>query len=877
MPCGWVLHICHIYRTNLRPIQKRTRENSQGGFIVAHLCWIGATLYLLRHPPYLSTRFMKNSIVSSELPPGHSPAAAGGPAAPVPYESEWGSGSDPSDAGEGGGSQAARLRRYWAAIKRFWWLVAGITALGTAAGVIATRSVQPTYDAHGAVWIAAAGITNNGNNGPIRAPDLLPNGSWSALVKSFAVVDRVVAQMHLWYKPKAVRDTVVLAGLMPTERTVAGDYTLSIDPTGTHYTLSELMHGVVERGIVGDSIGRVVGFAWEPSPLLLHGNQLVGFWVSQPRALAVSLIQRIEVSGQEQSNILILAISGPEKVQTAGVLTAWMQAFVDQAAELRGQNMSEVAHAMEEQRSGAQQAQRAAETALQTFRAQNMTKPGEGVSTSAALTGGTAGDALANEFFKTQSDYEDTRRDRLALDSVADRARRDGMVSPDEIAAIPAVTNAPSLMQTVKELVAKEAQLRDLRQSLTDSNPQVQALLADVNMLRKQTIPTQAANAASVLHQHESDLKDKLAEDSLKLTDIPERSIDEARLRQNLAEAEGVYTAVEGRYEAAKLGSEGTAPDVRILDRALPSSTPQRNIIMLMMVGGFGGSFVFGIVLALLLDLIDPRFRYPEQITHELKLEVLGAVPAVPKPGDSHSNPDAMLQSVEAFRSLRMNLRHEFNTPPVLLTVTSPGAGDGKSMVVSNLALSFSEAGYRTLLIDGDIRRGKLHSVFGIDRRPGLLDYLAGDVEAHAVLREVPMHVNLTLIPGGTRRHRGPELLTSARLPALLDMVRSRFDVILMDSAPLAAGVDAYALGVATGSMVLVMRTGVTDRRVAKAKLKLVERLPIRLLGAVVNAVPAAGLYTEYSYLYGYATDIDAEAPPGDEVAVLNPAPEGNG
>jgi polysaccharide biosynthesis transport protein len=209
---------------------------------------------------------------------------------------------------------------------------------------------------------------------------------------------------------------------------------------------------------------------------------------------------------------------------------------------------------------------------------------------------------------------------------------------------------------------------------------------------------------------------------------------------------------------------------------------------------------------------------------------------------------------------LRMNLHHMFDSPPVMVTISSPGVGDGKSMISSNLALSFAEAGFRTLLIDGDIRRGKLHSIFGIERRPGLLDYLSGDVDASHVMREVPVHGALTLIASGTRRHRGPELLTSARLPALLNMVRSKFDVIIVDSAPLAAGVDAYALSVATRNLLLVMRTAHTDRRVAKAKLKLMERLPVRILGAVVNAVPSTDLYSEYSYLYGYGPDSDGES-----------------
>jgi len=222
-----------------------------------------------------------------------------------------------------------------------------------------------------------------------------------------------------------------------------------------------------------------------------------------------------------------------------------------------------------------------------------------------------------------------------------------------------------------------------------------------------------------------------------------------------------------------------------------------------------------------------------------------------------------------------MNLHHLFDSPPVMVTVSSPGVGDGKSMISSNLALSFAEAGFKTLLIDGDIRRGKLHSIFGVERRPGLLDYLAGEVDAVHVMREVPVHGALTLIASGTRRHRGPELLTSARLPALLNMVRSRFDVIIIDSAPLAAGVDAYALSVATRNLMLVMRTGHTDRRVAKAKLKLMNRLPVRVLGAVVNAVSSGELYSEYSYLYGYGPDAESEADAlKDEVTALPGAAE---
>jgi tyrosine-protein kinase Etk/Wzc len=195
-----------------------------------------------------------------------------------------------------------------------------------------------------------------------------------------------------------------------------------------------------------------------------------------------------------------------------------------------------------------------------------------------------------------------------------------------------------------------------------------------------------------------------------------------------------------------------------------------------------------------------------------------------------------------------------------MFTISSPGAGDGKSLVSSNLALSFAEAGYRTVLVDGDTRRGQLHAMFGANRRPGLLDYLGGDAPLDAVLRN-STHEKLTLIPCGTRRHRGPELLHSQAMLQLITDLRERFDVIIVDSPPLGAGVDPFVLGAATGNMVVVLRTGATDRKMAEAKLKLLERLPIRPLGAVLNDIRAQGVYRYYTYLYGYTTSEDDEMP----------------
>lgn len=813
---------------------------------------------------------MKNSIVPAEHLSGSVPAHSGVTGI-VPYQqAEWGG------AGPAGGDPHAKLRRYWAAVRRFRWLIIVLAALGTTAGVIATRFVDPMYEARGAVWIAdvAAGMDNNG---AYRPPTLLPNGSWVQLIKSFAVVDSVVAKRRLFLSPRSWQDSVALEGLMPTPRTVPGDYTFTVTNGGTGFTLSEAERGVVDKGTLGDSVGRPVGFAWAPTLATLQGRQTVRFGVTQPRAVSVGLVQRLDVAMQDNSNFVTLTLTGPDKWQTADLLNAWMQQFVATAAALRKQNLVRQANILDAQRTLAAQALRNAEAALRQFQTQNITRPGTAAAASPApvpavpgMPGSSPADQFATGFFQRQDQLLALENDRRALEQVV-AAGRDGSLQPDVVAQIPAVATAPSLSLAVKQLIEKQAKLDEARQSYTDFFRPVKQLADEVQTLRTRTIPELAQQQANLLRRREAMLGSQLRTDSVQLRSIPSRSIEEARLRRDVATQEALYNNVETRFETARLGAESTVPDVSILDPALPAANPQRNVKVLLVIGGLGGALALGVLVALLLDMLDHRFRYPEQITDELGLDVLGAIPFVPKPEDAAKDPDSMLQSVEAFRGLRMSMHHAFAAPPVMVTVTSPGIGDGKSMVASNLALSFAEAGYRTLLIDGDIRRGKLHTIFGLERRPGLLDYLAGEVDAVAVMRDVPVHGRLSVITSGTRRHRGPELLTSARLPALLNMVRSRFDVILVDSAPLAAGVDAYALGVATGSMALVMRTGHTDRRTARAKMKYLERLPVRLLGVVVNAVPSTGLYAEYSYLYGYGTEVDEPTQTEDEVPVLQP------
>src|SRR5256712_2429542 len=255
-------------------------------------------------------------------------------------------------------------------------------------------------------------------------------------------------------------------------------------------------------------------------------------------------------------------------------------------------------------------------------------------------------------------------------------------------------------------------------------------------------------------------------------------------------------------------------------------------------------------------------------------LAILGALPHFAGRGGGNGagrTPEDIAQVVEALRGVCLNLAYAYGAAgPLIVTITSPGPGDGKSFIAANLAHTFAEGGHRVLLIDGDIRRGVLHRRLNARRQPGLTDYLRGEVPLQPILQVTP-HRALTLIGCGTRVHNAPELLGSRTMAELINRMRGSYDVLVIDSPPLGAGVDPVILGMLVTNLLLVVRTGYSHRDGMAAKLEALQRLPVRLLGAVLNDVPAgAGYPYYYSYSYympGYeAVDEDygvKEGPPG--------------
>lgn len=735
-------------------------------------------------------------------------------------------------------------RRIIASVMRFKWLVLGVVVAGTAAGWGLSKFLfKPTYDARATVWVDIISSAN-------RTPQAFQIGSqlqistgWTDLLTSDAVMDWVVTEHKLYLDWAAAVDTLAFESFGLQQRFRAGAYTLKVDSVGTRYTLVDADGTKAETGTVGDSIGRSQGWLWRPAKEALPKGHVINFSVAPPHETALSLAASLSVRTDEDGNFMRLDLRDPDPEYAAATLNAIIERFVAVAADLKKEKVHQLKQILQDQVNRARGRLNATEQTLSDFRTRSATR--------LALQGPNgmpdAHDPAASQFFSQQVNLEQLQEDQKVIQRALQQA--DSGIDAEELENVPAVQRNTELIAALRELTSREADLRTLRYRYTDEQPSVKRLISEIDDLKKRTIPSLASALNAQLNVQISDLQRRVATGSTVVTGIPALAIQDARLALEVQSATQSLQLLQQSYDQVNLADVSALPDVKILDPAIEPKRPVGSLAPVLIALAFLGSLGAGVVGAVLLDKTDTRFRYPEQVSTDMGLTILGVVPRVSRENGNGRNAP---QVIEALRSIRLGVQNAYGTGPMVLTISSPGSSDGKSFITSNLGLAFADAGLRTIVIDGDIRRGLLHRVLNAKRKPGLIDHLSGNAGREEIIQKTDFP-QLSFIGCGQRTPNGPELLSSPAMAQLITSLRSRFDVILVDSAPMAAGVDPYVLGTLTGNLLLVMRTGVTDRELAQAKIDLLDRLPVRVLGAVLNDVEAGGAYRYYAYyLAGY-------------------------
>jgi capsular exopolysaccharide synthesis family protein len=472
-----------------------------------------------------------------------------------------------------------------------------------------------------------------------------------------------------------------------------------------------------------------------------------------------------------------------------------------------------------------------------------------------AAPGNLAELGIRREEAKTELERYEMLRARVQRES--GQAQREALRAAMTLSGVSASGEAAALD---RQLVAQETALDSLliiRPATSPDVGQARGLIATTQARLARAVESALRAAIASSRARIATLDGFRAQTDANLRQASETGAQESWLDKQVETASDISKGLREQLQRAQLAERLEVGQVQILDPAVAAvpvgvGTTQKIalIFVLALMLGTGAAFTA--------EHFNSSIRSQKEIS-ALGLPVLGVVPRL-KHGDGGALKKASSPVIEALRGVRLNLVYAHGTAGSLTaTITSACQGDGKSFVASNLALAFAYAGHQTLLIDGDVRRGASHHLLGRHRKPGLTDLLVGRAPRDQVIQKTQFP-RLHYIASGTRTSQAPEFLGSPAMAQLIVSLRASYGVILVDSPPLGAGVDALSLGAVTGNMLLVLRGGVTDRAAIEAKLDLVERLPIRVLGCIVNAVRAEDgeQYSSY-YMEGYELEDEEE------------------
>ncbi|HEX4132664.1 MAG TPA: polysaccharide biosynthesis tyrosine autokinase [Pirellulales bacterium] len=355
------------------------------------------------------------------------------------------------------------------------------------------------------------------------------------------------------------------------------------------------------------------------------------------------------------------------------------------------------------------------------------------------------------------------------------------------------------------------------------------------------------------LEQHDRQLADDFELEREAAKEAMNYELHDEQFRSEINRLRILFEAVAGRLREMAFVKDYGGLKMRVISKPTISNQKVEPVLVRSVAIGAVLGMMLGIGLAYLIDLADKSFRTPDEIRGQLRLPVIGHIPVIDpatvrrrdRKIAANSKIDEILACyhrprstvAEAYRSVRTALY--FGTrgeEQKVLQITSADAGDGKTTLAANLAISFAQSGKRICLVDADFRRARMHTLFSVDNSVGISSVMAGQAELPDAIHATEVE-NLWLLPCGPRPSNPSELLTSHRFKELLDVLRGKFDMILIDTPPLLAVTDPCAVAPRVDSVLLVMRITKNVRPNAMRAKEVLDGLGAKVIGVVVNGV----------------------------------------
>lgn len=434
------------------------------------------------------------------------------------------------------------------------------------------------------------------------------------------------------------------------------------------------------------------------------------------------------------------------------------------------------------------------------------------------------------------------------------------------------ITSNPLIINLKTQYYELQKELSRIKAVYLDEHPKVQSLKKQMEIVLK-NVKNEFKNILESINREyreitklEKSLEDELNKAKKEEYDLSWKKIQYARLKQRKDDDKKFYEKVTKRQTETHLSAQIETNNIRILDLATMPKTPVRPNKKMNIVVGIIFGLLIGIGVALLAEYLDNTVKGREDIEEILKINFLGVLPSLKynsvKEKTDNYNKDLYLyynpksSAAECSRMIRTNILFSMPELPVkTILVTSPLPKEGKTTIVIGLGVTMAMSGSKTLIIDSDMRRPRIHKSFHIPDDKGLSTYLISSegIENFIKPSVIP---NLDILPCGPLPPNPAEIFHTKKFKELLNVIKEKYDTIFFDSPPLIAVTDAMIIGRNVDGIIVVAKAGLTTKEALFQAKKQINTINIKLLGCVLNDLDlenrAYGYYY-YRYKYGYS------------------------
>jgi succinoglycan biosynthesis transport protein ExoP len=458
--------------------------------------------------------------------------------------------------------------------------------------------------------------------------------------------------------------------------------------------------------------------------------------------------------------------------------------------------------------------------------------------------------------FNTQLIQAETKRKEL--ESLYSKVMKINLRDAENI---PAIASDPTIQSLRSEILKAEQNIEELSKKYGKKHPVMIRAIEELNTLKKKREQQIRRAIESIKNEYElakakeTSLRSALSNTKAEALNLNEKFIQYGVLTREVETNKQLYDALIKNIKEQSVTEEIRNVNVWVVEKAERPQSPVKpkkslNILLGIIVGLFGG-----VGLAFFFEYLDNTIKSPDEVETRLGVPVLGTVPLLDTKGKSIENiilEDPQSTFAESYKTIRTAiLLSSASKPPQNILVTSMGPEEGKTVTSVNLAMTIAQSEYSVLLIDGDLRKPRIHKIFGLNNSKGLSTYLAG---ASSVINisKGPL-ANLSIITSGPLPPNPSELISSNKMNELMRVLNEKFDIIVWDSAPIMTVTDSLILSKVLDGTVIIAKAGKTTYEIVRWGLRSLKGrrqndLESRVLGVVINAVSIKK--SDYYYYY---------------------------